>query len=62
MKRVKIGTDAAVEFEEAAAWYEIEQPGLGARFISAFEHAIDLLGESNPPLTLVDGSAGELGA
>jgi len=62
MKHIQIGKDAAVEFEEAAAWYEIEQPGLGARFISTFEHALDLLGESNPPLTPVEGGAGELGA
>ena len=33
MKHIKIGKDAAVEFEEAAAWYEMVQPGLGDRFI-----------------------------
>ena len=48
--------------EEAAAWYEIALPGLGARFISAFEHALDLLGETNPPLMPVQGDAGDLGA
>ena len=40
MKQVRIGKDAALELEEAAAWYEKEQPGLGAQLISAFEHAI----------------------
>ena len=49
MKQVKIGKDAAQELEEAAAWYEGEQDGLGSRLISAFEHAIKLLSEPNPP-------------
>lgn len=40
MKPVKIGKEAAKEFEEAAAWYESEQEGLGKRFIAAFEHAL----------------------
>lgn len=51
MKHVKIGRDAAQEFQEAAAWYEMEQDGLGERFIAAFQHATQLLGEDNPPLT-----------
>jgi hypothetical protein len=29
MKRVKIGKDAALEFEEAAAWYEKEECNWG---------------------------------
>jgi hypothetical protein len=40
MKHIKIGKDAALELEEAAAWYEMEQQGLGMRFVSAFEHAL----------------------
>lgn len=62
MKHVKIGKDAALELEEAAAWYEHEQTGLGVRFISAFENALDLLREANPPLTPILGNAGRLGA
>jgi hypothetical protein len=62
MKPVKIGKEAAEEFEEAAAWYESEQEGLGKRFIEAFEHALQLLTEKNPPLTTVDGKAGHKGA
>ena len=62
MKPVKIGKEAAREFEEAAAWYESEQEGLGERFIEAFEHALQLLAEKNPPLTPVDGQAGSKGA
>lgn len=62
MKPVKIGKEAAEEFVEAAAWYESEQEGLGERFIDAFEHALQLLAEKNPPLTPVDGKAGLKGA
>lgn len=62
MKRVKIGRDAAEEFQEAATWYEREQEGLGERFIAAVEHAIQLLGEENPPLTPAEGGAGTKGA
>ena len=62
MKQVKVGKDAAQEFQEAAAWYENEQQGLGERFIAAFEHAIQLLSEDNPPLTPAEGDAGARGA
>lgn len=62
MKPVKIGKEAAEEFEEAAAWYEGEQEGLGERFIVAFEHALQIVAEKNPPLTPVDGTAGLKGA
>ena len=58
MKQVKIGKEAAQEFHEAAAWYEKEQAGLGVHFIAAFENAIQLLREDNPPLTPVGGEAG----
>jgi plasmid stabilization system protein ParE len=62
MKQIKIGKDAAREFEEAAAWYEKEQPVLGEKFIDAFESALELLGETNPPLTPCLGDAGSIGA
>ena len=62
MKQIRIGTDAAQEFQEAAAWYEQEQEGLGERFIAAFENALELLKEENPPLTPVQGEASALGA
>ena len=58
MKPVKIGKEAAEEFQEAAAWYEGEQAGLGQRFINAFEHALQLLAEENSPLTPAGGEAG----
>ncbi|MEX2365698.1 MAG: hypothetical protein WD601_03780 [Pseudohongiellaceae bacterium] len=58
---VKVSMDAARELEEADAWYEMEQAGLGNRLIDAFEHAIQLLKEPNPPLTPVQGEAARLG-
>lgn len=62
MPKVKISPEAAQEFEEAAAWYEQEQRGLGTRFLNAFQNAVQLLREPNPPLTNVQGKAGKLGA
>jgi hypothetical protein len=62
MKNVKIGKDAALELEAAAAWYEDEQKGLGNRLVSNFEHAIRLLSEPHPPLTPLQGKAGKSGA
>ena len=62
MRPVKIGREAAQEFQEAAAWYEREQDGLGERFIAAFESALQLLGEENPPLTPIESEAGSKGA
>lgn len=58
---VKVSKEAARELEEAAAWYEKEQSGLGLRLIDAFEHAIQLLREPNPPLTPAQGKAARLG-
>jgi hypothetical protein len=57
MVKVQVSKEAAREIEEAAAWYENEQAGLGASFIDAFEAAIQLLREPNPPLTTVEGEA-----
>ncbi|WP_116367709.1 type II toxin-antitoxin system RelE/ParE family toxin [Parahaliea mediterranea] len=62
MPAVKIHAEAARELEQAAAWYEREQPGLGSRLIEAFEHALVLLTEPNAPLTPVLGQAAQLGA
>ena len=59
---VKVSKEAAAELEEAAAWYEQEEHGLGFRLIEAFEHAVQLLREPNPPLTPVLGNAAALGA
>ena len=60
--KIKVSKEAAREFEEAAIWYEKEQAGLGVRLIDAFENALQLLREPNPPLTPVQGKAAVLGA
>lgn len=51
--RVRVSKDAATELEEAALWYEQEVAGLGGQLIDAFEDAVTLLKEPNPPLVPV---------
>ncbi len=60
--QVKVSKEAAEELETEALWYEAEQPGLGARLTSAFEDAVRLLSEPNPPLVNTTGQAAKLGA
>ncbi len=45
----KVSKEAAEELEEAAAWYEAEQPGLAVKLNDVFEHVIQLLKEPFPP-------------
>jgi hypothetical protein len=59
--KVRVSKEAAAELEEAVAWYEEEEAGLGVRLIDAFEHAVQLLREPNPPLTPILGKAASLG-
>lgn len=42
---------------EAAAWYELESPGLGEQLIDTFERATIKLSAPNPPLVPVLGQA-----
>jgi hypothetical protein len=60
--RIKVSTEATEELMEAAAWYELEVPGLGAQLIDTFEQATTRLSEPNPPLVPVIGEAAKLGA
>lgn len=60
--RVSVSREAATELEEAASWYEQEEVGLGERLINAFEQAIELLEEPNPPLVPANHDAAESGA
>ena len=60
--KITVSKDAAEELEAAAAGYEDEEGGLGVRLLDAFEHAIQLLREPNPPLTPILGNAASLGA
>ncbi len=62
MLKIKVSKEAGQELEKAAEWYEKEQRGLGGRLLLAFEHAVKLLEEPNPPLMPVQGEAAKLGA
>lgn len=60
--KVKVSTEATEELIEAAAWYELEVPGLGEQLINTFEQATATLSKPNPPLVPVIGDAARLGA
>jgi len=62
MRRVRILDAAANEATEAAAWYELQRPGLGAEFSLAIDAALDLLEEQVVPLSSAAGVAGQRGA
>ncbi|MFY0663928.1 MAG: type II toxin-antitoxin system RelE/ParE family toxin [Natronospirillum sp.] len=62
MRTVRILEEASQEAIEAAAWYEYEQPGLGADFFAALEEAIDVIEESFIPLSPLLNEAGNTGA
>ena len=62
MPRVRVGSEAVQELEEAAAWYEARMPGLGTKLVDAFENALSLLEGELPPLTPMLGTAGQRGA
>jgi len=62
MPTIRVLAPAARELEEAAAWYETEQNGLGAGLLDEFERVADLLSEDSPPLVPVPGRAGKIGA
>lgn len=57
MGKIRFTEDAAEELEQAAAWYEQECSGLGAKFLDATESALTLLKEDFPPLAPVFGEA-----
>ena len=46
MKSVKIQPRAEAEADEAAAWYEAEQPGLGIEFLLELDAAIERAAEN----------------
>ncbi|AXS81607.1 MULTISPECIES: type II toxin-antitoxin system RelE/ParE family toxin [Marinobacter] len=62
MRTVRILDDASQEAIEAAAWYEYEQPGLGAEFFAAVDAAIDIIEENFIPLSPLPEEAGNTGA
>lgn len=61
MRTVRILEEASQEAIEAAAWYEYEQPGLGAEFFAAIDVAIDLIEENLIPLSPLLGKAADTG-
>ena len=62
MRKVRILEEASQEAIEAAAWYEYEQPGLGAEFFAAVDAAIDVIEEDFLPLSPLPKEAGDTGA
>lgn len=62
MRTVRILEEASQEAIEAAAWYEYEQPGLGAEFFAAVEVAIDIIEENFIPLSPLPKEADHTGA
>jgi toxin ParE1/3/4 len=61
-RRLSILDAAAEEAAEAAAWYELQRPGLGKEFEYAVDAALDLLEEDIVALSPFPGAAGERGA
>lgn len=62
MRTVRILEEASQEAIEAAAWYEYEQPGLGADFFAAVDATIDLIEKNFTPLSPLPQEAGDTGA
>lgn len=62
MRTVRILEQASQEAIEAAAWYEYEQPGLGAEFFAAVDAAIGVIEENCIPLSPLPEEAGDTGA
>lgn len=62
MRMVRIHQAAALEAVEAAAWYELQRPGLGVEFGGAVQAALDLFEGEVVPLTPAAGLAGKWGA
>ncbi|WP_018405726.1 hypothetical protein [Marinobacter gelidimuriae] len=62
MRTVRILEEASQDAIEAAAWYEYEQPGLGAEFFAAVDAAIDVIEENFIPLSPLPEDTSHTGA
>jgi toxin ParE1/3/4 len=51
VRPVRFHPAAAIEAEEAAAWYSTERPGLGSQFGAAVEEAVTVLMQDTIPAT-----------
>lgn len=61
MRAIRILEAALTEAAEAAAWYELQRPGLGEEFAAAIQAGFDLIEADNAPLTPMYGESGALG-
>ena len=61
MRRICILQSAANEAAEAAAWYNLQRPGLGDEFQLAIDAALDLLEAGAVPLVAMGGSLAQTG-
>jgi len=59
VRTVRILEEASQEAIEAAAWYDYEQPGLGAEFFAAVDAGIDVIEENVIPLSPLPEETGD---
>lgn len=50
---------ARFEFDEAAAWYEEQRPGLGEDFVAAIDQVLNVIAEQPNRYPLVEGDVRE---
>lgn len=60
MRRHQFLAAALAEYEDAAVYYELQEPGLGARFLLEVDEAIALTLEFPAAGTVVEGTPPEL--
>ncbi len=59
--KVLIEPEAAIEVEAAAAWYQMEAPGLGNEFLRAVQMAVAMLGRQPTAFTVAYGRTRRIG-
>ena len=59
--KVLIEPEAEAEIEVAAAWYQMEAPGLGNEFLRAVEIAVSILGRQPMAFTIAYGRTRRIG-
>jgi plasmid stabilization system protein ParE len=50
---------AQAEFDEAAAWYEAQRPGLGDDFVAEVQHVLDTIAQHPERYPIVEGDVRE---
>ena len=56
MKPIRFHPKAEAELVEAARYYEIQQTGLGKRFVSSVQEALAKIGEQPETYRVLDGN------